>query len=711
VGSVILSRHFRNPRKGTSSYLRQFSDAPVLVELTRQGDHWKAVDYLRADRLPAGHDLKEGHRKLLAWDSLEGEPFALPGTEGFLRQEEGGLWNLELSNPLNGNTVDPALTLASTEARTVSAPGGEIPVRSLRDSDGEEVVVATIFDWIRAERGLSIVGKGSEPLLDSDLEEFQRQSGISKETVLKFSEELFRTAASSNGRCMVLGGESGLSDTVAVKEAICALLFCGCIGVNGGGVGFYSGQRKVIPLDSFQSVAFARDWVAGHRIESSGLRYSARHSEASDRTSDSDNRSLLFVWNTPSCSPSGLACSPLALFEENGEADKSFPGDSLDLIVSIDHEMSAVSVEADVVLPTTTMHEKSDLNSCELTQQIQPVGRAVAPPGETRSEWEIFRGLSKEVSRLAKTHLPGIFKDSLPDPEAEKAVAVNRFYPDLEHRFSSIGPLLAKDGLRAGGISIPVVGGRRASLGNEIEFCDCILSMSSAVSGPIARQALEVLQERSGVNLTSLRQRWSVDRVRLEDLQRESIRQVTSPVWSGICEPGVPYAPFSLNLRFGIPWKTLSGRQQLFFPPSPKSFPEETLRTTPGQGAIILRMELRPAGGAPGVAFARTELQQSLDEGTDWIELNPRDAALVGVWNKGWVEVRSDRGWLAVRCRVSQNVPEHTCLARSANRTVGVVGRTAMSPSTLFRPNKAGGTGAPSTVGSREVQVRSLKED
>ena len=40
-----------------------------------------------------------------------------------------------------------------------------------------------------------------------------------------------------------------------------ALMLSGCVGKNGGGLNHYVGQEKLAPVDSWGSIAFARDWV------------------------------------------------------------------------------------------------------------------------------------------------------------------------------------------------------------------------------------------------------------------------------------------------------------------------------------------------------------------------------------------------------------------------------------------------------------------
>jgi nitrate reductase / nitrite oxidoreductase, alpha subunit len=41
------------------------------------------------------------------------------------------------------------------------------------------------------------------------------------------------------------------------RAAIHALMFCGCVGVNGGGLAHYVGQEKLAPMEPWSAIAFA----------------------------------------------------------------------------------------------------------------------------------------------------------------------------------------------------------------------------------------------------------------------------------------------------------------------------------------------------------------------------------------------------------------------------------------------------------------------
>src|SRR2546425_1041596 len=51
------------------------------------------------------------------------------------------------------------------------------------------------------------------------------------------------------------------------RAGIHALMLCGCMGVNGGGLAHYVGQEKLAPMESWSSIAFARDWQPAVRLQ------------------------------------------------------------------------------------------------------------------------------------------------------------------------------------------------------------------------------------------------------------------------------------------------------------------------------------------------------------------------------------------------------------------------------------------------------------
>ena len=157
------------------------------------------------------------------------------------------------------------------------------------------------------------------------------------------------------------------------------------------------------------------------------------------------------------------------------------PQGKLDLVVDINFRMDTSAVHSDIVLPTATWYEKDDLNTTDMHSFIHPLQAAVPPCWESKSDWDIFKGLARKVSQLAETHLPEPVRDivAVPlahDTPAEMAqpeikdwskgecepipgktmpglVVVERDYVNLYRRFISFGPGARNNGIGAHGLS------------------------------------------------------------------------------------------------------------------------------------------------------------------------------------------------------------------------------------------------------------------
>jgi nitrate reductase alpha subunit len=98
----------------------------------------------------------------------------------------------------------------------------------------------------------------------------ERYTGMSRATLIKFAREWGTTAEKSGGKCTVIIG-AGINHwyhaNLMYRAAMHALVFCGCVGVNGGGLAHYVGQEKLAPMESWSAIAFARDWNPVARLQ------------------------------------------------------------------------------------------------------------------------------------------------------------------------------------------------------------------------------------------------------------------------------------------------------------------------------------------------------------------------------------------------------------------------------------------------------------
>jgi nitrate reductase alpha subunit len=156
------------------------------------------------------------------------------------------------------------------------------------------------------------------------------------------------------------------------------------------------------------------------------------------------------------------------------------PEGKLDLLVTLDFRMSTTCMYSDIVLPTATWYEKNDLNTSDMPVHPPAVGSGRSGL-ESRSDWDIYKGIAEAFSRVAPEVL-GVEKDvvltpimhdtageiaqpfdvkdwkkgqidPIPGKTMPAVTVVERDYPNLYKRFTSLGPLMNKLGNGGKGMS------------------------------------------------------------------------------------------------------------------------------------------------------------------------------------------------------------------------------------------------------------------
>lgn len=270
-------------------YCKKYTDAPVLVELTsdNNGQSYRPGQMLRANRLSRYADVENGDWKILVWDESSDAPRMPLGSVGFRWQETKGKWNLKPEDGLDGSQLDPRLSLLEDNGGTASVvlddfgQAGEVhrevPVRTIAGRNGETILVTTAFDLMMAQYGVSRGLGGDYPKSYDDDAPYtpawsEKYTGMGRKRLIRFVREWARTAEHTNGKCMVIIG-AGVNHwyhaNLMYRAIINALMLCGCVGVNGGGLAHYVGQEKVAPIDSWASVGLAKDWFGPSRLQNS----------------------------------------------------------------------------------------------------------------------------------------------------------------------------------------------------------------------------------------------------------------------------------------------------------------------------------------------------------------------------------------------------------------------------------------------------------
>ncbi|WP_017541049.1 nitrate reductase subunit alpha [Nocardiopsis halophila] len=399
------------------------------------------------------------------------------------------------------------------------------------------------------------------------------------------------------------------------------------------------------------------------------------------------------------------------------------PSGKLDLLLSLDFRMTSTTVFSDIVLPAATWYEKHDLNTTDMHPFIHPFNPAIAPPWQTRTDFDAFAGLADAFSRLAADHL-GVCTDVVAAPLAHDTpdelatphgrvrdwkkgecdpvpgstmpglVEVERDYPAVAAKMRALGPLLDRLGATTKGVTFDVVrevdhlarkngtvrGGPadgRPALDRDVHMCEAILALSGTTNGRLATQGFRTLEERTGTPMADLAAEHEGKQITFADVQAAPVPVITSPEWSGSEAGGRRYSPFTVNVEREKPWHTLTGRQHFFLdhdwmteigenlpvyrPPLNMNalFGEPAIGDT-GELGVTVRYLTPHSKWSIHSEYQDNLLMLSLSRGGPTIWMSPVDAAKVGVSDNEWIEAVNRNGVVVARAVVSHRMPEGT---------------------------------------------------
>ena len=390
------------------------------------------------------------------------------------------------------------------------------------------------------------------------------------------------------------------------------------------------------------------------------------------------------------------------------------PEGKLDLLVTLDFRMSTTCVYSDIVLPTATWYEKNDLNTSDMHPFIHPLTAAVDPAWEARTDWQIYKDIAKKFSEIAPEVLgretdvvltpvqhdtageiaqPYDVSDwkrdgstPIPGRTMPAVTVVERDYPGLYAQFTSIGPLLEKAGNGGKGIGwntdheiefLRALNGKAASgqpcLNTDIHAIEAILSLAPETNGEVAVKAWEALSRKTGLDHTHLARPKEDEKIRFRDVIAQPRKIISSPTWSGIESDKVCYNAGYTNVHELIPWRTLTGRQQLYqdhlwmraFGEALVTWrpPVDTKATTKIQGQhsngnpeIVLNFVTPHQKWGIHSTYTDNLLMLTLSRGGPCVWISETDAKKVGIVDNDWIEAYNTNGALVARAVVSQRV-------------------------------------------------------
>jgi nitrate reductase alpha subunit len=287
VNHVILTEYYvQKQTPAFNAYLAQYTDTPFLVQITQSKAGYEAGRLLRANKLARYQDEENGEWKFLVFDAASQSPKMLKGTVGHRWQAKAGQWNLELKDGLDDSPVEPQLSFLDDHDQVVELGFEDfsdqnaivrrgVPVKKITTADGE-VLVATVFDLLMAQFGIDRGLSGDYPAnYDDEVRMFtpawqEKFTGIDRETVINFARQFAVTAEKTDGKCTIIIG-AGINhwyhNNLMYRSCIVALMLCGCVGKNGGGLAHYVGQEKLAPISIWKTLAMATDWGGPPRLQ------------------------------------------------------------------------------------------------------------------------------------------------------------------------------------------------------------------------------------------------------------------------------------------------------------------------------------------------------------------------------------------------------------------------------------------------------------
>ena len=404
----------------------------------------------------------------------------------------------------------------------------------------------------------------------------------------------------------------------------------------------------------------------------------------------------------------------------------------LDLLVVLDFRMSTTCLYADIVLPTATWYEKDDLNTSDMHPFIHPLSEAVQPLWQSKTDWEIYKGIAKKFSEIAGEYigtrkdlvLTPLMHDSpqelgqpfdvkdwkkgecepIPGKTMPMMTVVERDYSQIYNKFTSVGPLLEKVGNGGKGmtwktehevdilrglnkVATEGAGKGQPKLNTAIDAAEMILTLAPETNGHVAVKAWESLSKFTGIDHTHLAKPREHDTIRFRDVQAQPRKIISSPIWSGLESEELSYNAGYTNVHELIPWRTLTGRQQFYQDHQwMRKFcegfcvyrPAVDLKTTDmmlgkhsnGNPEIVLNFLTPHQKWGIHSTYSDNLRMLTLSRGGPHVWVSEADAKRAHLVDNDWVEVFNLNGTLTARVVVSQRIPDGAILMYHAQEKI-----------------------------------------
>ena len=422
------------------------------------------------------------------------------------------------------------------------------------------------------------------------------------------------------------------------------------------------------------------------------------------------------------------------------EAELSKPGGALegklDLLVDLDFRMASTALYSDVVLPTATWYEKTDLSSTDMHPFVHPFQPAVDPLWEAKTDWDIFRALAKAVSKVAKEAnfkpYTDVFAvplqhdsegecaqpegkildwskdecDPIPGKTMPNIACIERDYTKTYDKWIALGPNVEK-GMGGKGMSWEskqdyeeirtrngviedksLISYGMPSIYEAKQAADAVMGLSTTTNGSVAVRSWASLEKLTGLkDLTKLASDREGERFTFEEVAIQPRQTITSPHFTG-SNQNRRYSPFTVSIEQLVPFRTVTGRQSYYLDHEMMREWGETMSVYRpivelrpidkqlGQGKEITLKYLTPHNkwSTHSMYFDSQQLL-TLFRGGQTVWFNEKDAAEIDVRDNDWVELYNRNGVVVSRVATSPRIPRGVVFMHHAqDRHINVPG-------------------------------------
>jgi nitrate reductase alpha subunit len=293
----------------------------------------------------------------------------------------------------------------------------------------------------------------------------------------------------------------------------------------------------------------------------------------------------------------------------------------------------------------------------------------------------------------------------IPGKTAPAMSVIERDYPNTYKKFTALGPLMGKVGNGGKGIAWNTehevqqltdlnhavtedgITKGMPRIETDIDAAEVILMLAPESNGEVAVKAWEALSKITGREHAHLAHAKEDEKLRFRDLQAQPRKIISSPTWSGIESEKVSYNAGWTNVNELIPWRTLTGRQQLY--------QDHKWMLAFGEGLCVYRppVDLKTVhpiqgqkdNGNPEVVlnfitphqkwgihstYTDNLLMLTMSRGGPIVWLSETDARAAGIVDNDWIELYNVNGAIAARAVVSQRVLPGMCMMYHAQEKI-----------------------------------------